>query len=71
MYAGLDVIAPEPPSDDHPLLNLNEVGNSRLTITPHIAGTTDDAFIRMQTWVYENMLRVENGERPINIVNKM
>lgn len=71
VYAGLDVIAPEPPSDDHPLLNLNEVGNSRLTITPHIAGTTDDAFIRMQTWVYENMVRVENGERPINIVNKM
>ncbi len=71
VYAGLDVIAPEPPSDDHPLLNLNEVGNSRLIITPHIAGTTDDAFIRMQTWVYDNMLRVENGEKPINIVNKM
>ncbi len=71
VYAGLDVIAPEPPSDDHPLLNLNEVGNSRLTITPHIAGTTDDAFIRMQTWVYENMIRVEKGEKPIHIVNKM
>lgn len=71
VFAGLDVIAPEPPSDDHPLLNLNEVGNSRLTITPHIGGTTDDAFMRMQTWVYENMVRVEKGERPINIVNKM
>ncbi len=69
IYAGLDVIAPEPPSEDHPLLNLNETGRSRLIITPHIGGTTDEAFIRMISWTYENMLRVENGKEPIHIVN--
>ncbi len=69
IFAALDVLAPEPPSKDHPLLNLNEVGNSRLSITPHIGGTTNEAFIRMQIWVYENIARLENGERPIHIVN--
>ncbi len=69
IYAGLDVIAPEPPEKDHVLLNLSEEANKRLTITPHIGGTTDEAFIRMIEWSYENMLKVEQGERPINIVN--
>ncbi|MDD6919633.1 MAG: 2-hydroxyacid dehydrogenase [Eubacteriales bacterium] len=69
VYAGLDVIAPEPPSEDHPLLNLTEVGNEHLTITPHIAGTTDDAFKRMVQWSYDNMIAVVNGEKPKNVVN--
>lgn len=69
IFAGLDVIAPEPPSEDHPLLNLNDVAKARLTITPHIAGTTNDAFIRMQKWSYENMEKVLKGEKPNNIVN--
>lgn len=69
VYAGLDVIAPEPPADDHPLLNLTDEGNARLTITPHIAGTTDDAFKRMVSWSYENMEKVMAGERPNNVVN--
>lgn len=69
VYAGLDVIAPEPPADDHPLLNLTDAGNARLTITPHIAGTTNDAFKRMVTWSYDNMKRVVAGEKPNNIVN--
>ncbi len=69
VFAGLDVIAPEPPSEDHPLLNLSDKGKARLTITPHIAGTTDDAFIRMQKWSYENMEKVHKGEKPNNIVN--
>lgn len=69
VYAGLDVIAPEPPSADHPLFNISEAGKSRLCITPHIAGTTDDAFIRMSEWSYADMVRVMNGERPNNVVN--
>lgn len=69
VFAGLDVIAPEPPAADHPIFNLNEVGKSRLSITPHIAGTTDDAFIRMSEWSYADMVKVMNGERPNNIVN--
>ena len=69
VFAGLDVIAPEPPSADHPLFNLTEAGKARLSITPHIAGTTDDAFIRMSKWSYDDMVKVMNGERPNNVVN--
>lgn len=69
IFAGLDVIAPEPPSADHPLFNLTEKGKARLSITPHIAGTTDDAFIRMSEWSYADMVKVMNGERPNNVVN--
>lgn len=69
IIAGLDVVAPEPPPEDFPLFHLNEEGNSRLTITPHIAGTTDEAFERMVRWTYENIERFINGEKPINIVN--
>ena len=69
VFAGLDVIAPEPPSADHPLFNLTEAGQARLSITPHIAGTTDDAFIRMSKWSYDDMVKVMNGERPNNVVN--
>lgn len=69
IYAAIDVISPEPPAEDHPLFQLNEVGKAHFCITPHIAGTTDDAFQRMSQWSYDNMERVINGERPINIVN--
>lgn len=69
VFAGLDVVAPEPPPADHPLFHLSEEGNYRLVITPHIAGTTNDAFIRMSEWSFENMRKVINGERPNNVVN--
>lgn len=69
IFAGLDVIAPEPATDENPLFHLNETGKARLSITPHIAGTTDDAFIRMSQWSLDNMVKVMNGEKPINVVN--
>ncbi|VEJ34291.1 Putative 2-hydroxyacid dehydrogenase HI_1556 [Aedoeadaptatus ivorii] len=69
IFAALDVVAPEPPAEDHPLFQLNEVGQARLSITPHIAGTTDDSFMRMSQWSYDNMQRIVDGEKPINIVN--
>lgn len=69
VIAGLDVIAPEPPAADHPLITLTEKGNARLCATPHIAGTTNDAFIRMSQWSYDNMVKVVAGERPNNVVN--
>lgn len=37
--AGLDVFATEPPGRDHPLVQLENV-----TLTPHMAGGSDDAF---------------------------
>ena len=71
IIAALDVVAPEPASegDDHILFHLNEEGNSRLTLTPHIAGTTDEAFFRMYEWSYAAMVKVMNGEKPNNVVN--
>lgn len=71
IIAGLDVVAPEPPPEDLPLFHLNEIGKTRLIITPHIAGTTDDAFERMVSWSYENFRKVMNGENPNNIVNRL
>lgn len=67
--AALDTIYPEPPSDDHPLLNLPEKIEDKLILTSHIAGITTEDLKNMQINAWENMERVARGEKPINIVN--
>lgn len=67
--AALDTIYPEPPSDDHPLLNLPEDIAKKLILTSHIAGETTQDLKDMFANAWENMQRVANGEKPINIVN--
>lgn len=67
--AAVDTIAPEPPQKDHPLLTLSEEAASRLIITPHIAGTTNEAFTRMLKWAITNMQLVMEGKPPNNVVN--
>lgn len=62
--AGIDVFAQEPISPDNPLLNTENV-----ILTPHIAGTTQEARQRISTAAVENIGRVLKGEKPINIVN--
>lgn len=69
-HAALDVIAPEPPAKDHVLLNMNKEGMDRLTITPHVGGMTNEAFITMLKTAISNMEAVEAGKEPVNIVNK-
>lgn len=70
IYAAcLDTVTPEPAPSDLPLLNLPEHAKRRLIVTPHIAGTTDEAFSRMLEWSIDNISRVERGEPPINQVN--
>lgn len=69
--ACLDTLTPEPAPKDLPLLNLTEGAARRLIVTPHIGGTTDEAFTRMLLWAIANMQRVERGEKPINIVNEI
>jgi len=66
--ACLDVFTPEPVPEDLTLLNLPDEAKDRLIATPHIAGTTDEAFKRMLQWSIDNVQRMENGEEPINIV---
>jgi len=67
--AGLDTMTPEPVTLENPLLNLPESCQYKLLFTPHIAGTTKQAFEKMHKTVWTNILAVSNGERPINIVN--
>lgn len=67
--ACLDTVYPEPAPEDLPLLNLSETASRRLIVTPHIAGTTDEAFRRMLEGAITNMKSIEKGERPIHVVN--
>jgi len=67
--AGLDTMYPEPVTLDNPLLNLPEDYQYKLLFTPHIAGTTRQAFEKMHRTVWANISTVSKGERPINIVN--
>lgn len=50
-------------------MTLSEEAASRLIITPHIAGTTNEAFTRMLKWAITNMQLVMEGKPPNNVVN--
>lgn len=67
--AGLDTLCPEPVKLDNPLLNIPNELKYKLIFSPHIGGTTEGAFKRMHQGVWENISRIVNGKRPINIVN--
>lgn len=64
--AGLDVISPEPVEKDNILLDERIAG--RLVLTPHIAGITSLTVKKLYKNGYDNIMRFENGEKPINIV---
>lgn len=66
--AALDMLDPEPAPGYHPLLNLSAEAQKRITITPHVGGTTDEAFQRMLGNAIANMQRILNGEQAINLV---
>ena len=63
--AAIDVLAPEPPADDHPFFDLLERPN--FILTPHIAWASREA---MQTLADQLMDNIENGVRgvPSNVV---
>ena len=69
-HAALDVVAPEPTPKDHVLLNMSPAGMDRLTMTPHIGGMTNEAFITMLNGAISNFEAVEAGKEPQNIVNR-
>ncbi|MCR4413691.1 MAG: 2-hydroxyacid dehydrogenase [Thermoguttaceae bacterium] len=64
MGAALDVFDTEPLPPDHPLLALDNV-----TITPHLAGSTIDAFRNSPRLLAEHLARLLRGEGPLPIVN--
>lgn len=64
MGAALDVFDVEPLPADHPLLELDNV-----TITPHLAGSSIDAFRNSPRLMAGHLARMFRGERPLPVVN--
>jgi phosphoglycerate dehydrogenase-like enzyme len=62
--AGLDVFADEPPPPDHPYLTAPKV-----ILTPHVAGLSDQALVRVARQAAEGILDVLQGRRPRDVVN--
>jgi phosphoglycerate dehydrogenase-like enzyme len=57
LAAGLDVLAEEPPSPDHPLLSLDNV-----VLTPHVAWLTQETLSRSFDVALENIRRLRDGQ---------
>lgn len=62
--AGLDTFAAEPPGEDHPLCDRDDV-----LLTPHVGGVTDKALARMSQRAAANVRTVYEGELPASTVN--
>ena len=63
--AALDVMDPEPPGPNHPLLGLDNV-----VFTPHLAGDTREAKSRCVMTMVKEVDKVLRGERPQYIKNQ-
>jgi phosphoglycerate dehydrogenase-like enzyme len=66
---GLDVLTPEPVTPDNPILQLPESLRKKVALSPHIGGITAGSFYRYFGIVWANMKRIQNGEKPVNVVN--
>ncbi len=66
---GADTLSPEPVAADNPLLKLPPEAARRVALTPHVAGITSEAFIRMYRNIWRNIALVAEGGRPLNVVN--
>ena len=62
--AALDVFDTEPLPPDHPLLKLDNA-----TLTPHLAGSTIDAFRNSPKLMAGHLIRLFQGEQDLPIVN--
>lgn len=63
--AALDVFEIEPPPENNPLFELDNV-----VLTPHIAWYTEEALRRLEMSAVEEAIRILRGELPRNIVNR-
>lgn len=66
--AALDVFSEEPVGSDNPLLGLD---GANLVLTPHIAGVTQEAKMRIITAAVRNMVSVLNGGKPDFVINEI
>jgi D-3-phosphoglycerate dehydrogenase len=64
MGAALDVFDTEPLAADHPLVKLD-----RVTLVPHLAGSTIDAFRNSPRMMAEHLTRLFQGSKDLPIVN--
>jgi D-3-phosphoglycerate dehydrogenase len=64
--AGIDVFSEEPVSMNNPLLG---VESEKLLLSPHVAGVTDEASMRIINMATANIARVLKGESPESLVN--
>jgi glyoxylate reductase/D-3-phosphoglycerate dehydrogenase len=64
--AGLDVMVEEPPKVDHPLFKLDNV-----VITPHTAGPTWENWTKAFVNGFDNIQRVQSGERPLWLIPEL
>ena len=62
--AGLDVLEPAPPPNDHPLLSAENV-----IITPHTAFSSQASTAELERRTAEEAVRVLNGNMPENLIN--
>ena len=67
--AGLDCVAGEPVESDNPMINAPQEVLDRIIFSPHIAGITASSFRRGYEMFWQNIDRMEAGERPERIVN--
>lgn len=67
--AGLDTIAPEPVTQENPLLCLPHDIAENVICSPHIAGITGTSGRRNYRMIAAALQAVQNGQRPENIVN--
>lgn len=66
--ASLDVLHPEPPLPDNPLLHLPEEANERLLLSPHIAGVTHSTWRDMVQGAIDNLAAYARGDEPEHVV---
>ena len=66
--AGVDVFSSEPVAPGNPLLEAAREG-ANVVLTPHMAGATNDARLRIVQATVENVVRVALGQAPLNVVN--
>ena len=64
--AGLDVLDPEPPSNDSPLFELDNV-----VFTPHNAGSAVEVWPRVVATCFANIERVARGEPPQHLARPL
>ncbi len=67
--AGFDTLAPEPNTPDNPLIDLPPEIDQRVIYSPHIAGSTVRTFRQTHLHIWENIQRLQNGEKPDCVVN--